>query len=85
MLTCYDCIHCDACSDTGDAGVSSLKEDVSKCKHFKNKKDFTIVGSARWKGAGMGDYYCSLCQEVVTGNEFKFCPHCGAKMDGGGE
>lgn len=43
MKTCYDCIHCEACSDAGDAGFSSLKEDVSKCKHFKNKADFVEV------------------------------------------
>ena len=43
MKTCYDCIHCDACSDAGDNGFSSLKEDVSKCKHFKNKADFVEV------------------------------------------
>lgn len=44
--------------------------------------DVVEVKEARWKGAGMGDYYCSLCQETVSGNEFKYCPHCGAKMDG---
>ena len=43
MKTCYDCIHCDACSNAGDNGFSSLKEDVSKCKHFKNKADFVEV------------------------------------------
>ena len=36
---------------------------------------------ARWKGAGMGDYYCSLCQHTTSGRT-KFCPECGAKMDG---
>ena len=41
------------------------------------------VQEARWKGAGMGDYYCSLCQETVSGNKFKYCPYCGAIMDGG--
>lgn len=35
---------------------------------------------ARWKGAGLGDYYCSLCQHTVSGRT-KFCPECGAKMD----
>ena len=35
---------------------------------------------ARWKGAGMGDYYCSLCQHTISGRT-KFCPECGAKMD----
>ncbi len=47
MKTCYDCIHCEACSDAGDEGFSSLKEDVSKCKHFKNKADFVEVCRCR--------------------------------------
>ena len=38
------------------------------------------VRTARWKGAGMGDYYCSTCQHL-TGHRTKFCPECGAKMD----
>ena len=42
-MTCYDCIHYDACSNAGDSGFSCLKEDVSKCKHFKNKADFVEV------------------------------------------
>ena len=45
---------------------------------FKLKK---AVVHGRWKGAGMGDYCCSLCSEVVSGNEHNFCPNCGAKMD----
>lgn len=36
--------------------------------------------SARWKGAGMGDYTCSLCDETVNGNDYKYCPNCGAYM-----
>ena len=49
-------------------------------------KDFPTVDAVevvhgRWKGAGMGDYFCSLCSEVVSGNEHNFCPNCGAKMD----
>jgi hypothetical protein len=35
---------------------------------------------ARWKGAGMGDYYCSLCCETVSGNRERYCPACGAEM-----
>ena len=45
------------------------------------KADVVEVKCARWKGAGMGDYYCSLCQHVVNGNELDECPCCGAKMD----
>lgn len=36
---------------------------------------------ARWKGAGMGDYMCSLCATVVSGNRYHYCPNCGARMD----
>lgn len=28
-------------------------------------------------------YKCSECGALVWGNDFNFCPHCGAKMDGG--
>ena len=35
----------------------------------------------RWKGAGMGDYMCSLCATVVSGNRYNYCPNCGARMD----
>lgn len=35
----------------------------------------------RWKGAGMGDYMCSWCATVVSGNRYHYCPNCGAKMD----
>ena len=34
----------------------------------------------RWEGAGMGDYYCSLCSEEISGNYHNFCPNCGADM-----
>lgn len=36
--------------------------------------------TARWKGAGMGDYYCSLCCKTVSGNRLRYCPRCGALM-----
>lgn len=36
----------------------------------------------RWKGEGMGDYSCSLCGKIVSGNHREECPNCHAKMDG---
>lgn len=39
------------------------------------------VKHGRWKAAGMGDYMCSLCAEVVSGNRYHYCPNCGARMD----
>lgn len=35
---------------------------------------------ARWKGAGFGDYMCSYCSTVVSGQPDE-CPECGALMD----
>lgn len=35
---------------------------------------------ARWKGWGMGDYYCSHCMEIVSGNRELRCPNCHALM-----
>ena len=34
---------------------------------------------ARWKGAGMGDYICSLCWEYGDVRSLR-CPHCNARM-----
>lgn len=50
--------------------------------------DVVEVRHGRWKGAGLGDYYCSLCNETYSiGAErvknWNNCPNCGAKMDGG--
>lgn len=45
--------------------------------------DVLGVREARWKGAGMGDYYCSLCCATYSGgDEFNYCPNCGARMKG---
>lgn len=38
------------------------------------------VVRGRWKGAGMGDYLCSVCDETVSGNSYRRCPYCGAHM-----
>lgn len=41
----------------------------------------TLRPKGRWKGEGFGDFSCSLCCEIVTGNEYNYCPNCGAKME----
>lgn len=33
--------------------------------------------------APIAAYECSECMALVSGGDFDFCPHCGAKMDGG--
>lgn len=29
-----------------------------------------------------GEFTCSICKETCVANKYKYCPHCGAKMDG---
>ena len=60
----------------------------ARCKHciyFEEQPVPTIeaepIKHGRWKGAGMGDYMCSWCGEVVSGNRYHYCPNCGARMD----
>ena len=83
MNTCYDCIHCEACSDAGDSGYSCLKEDVSKCKNFKNKADFVEVKHGKWI-YNVKYYSCSVCAgkrfNLLLGTDAEYCPYCGAKM-----
>ena len=28
-----------------------------------------------------GEFTCSICKEMCVTNKYKYCPHCGAKMD----
>ena len=59
------------------------EEEVAEMKRKLNnalQHHMEVKEWARWKGAGMGDYYCSLCQHQISGRT-KFCPECGAKMD----
>ena len=39
------------------------------------------IRKGRWKNAGMGDYMCSWCGEVVSGNKYTYCPYCGIPMN----
>lgn len=65
----------DYCGDTvawniGNAIKAVPAADVAEVRH------------GRWKGEGFGDYSCSLCCEIVSGNDHNYCPNCGARMDG---
>lgn len=54
------------------------------CMDYQCKRtctcEYVKVKHGRWKGAGMGDYMCSWCGEVVSGNRYHYCPNCGADM-----
>ena len=55
--------------------------------------DVAPVVRGRWSGAGFGElpkhapygWACSACGGISFNNEYIYCPHCGAKMDGGAE
>ena len=72
-----------------DALLNNLPDDLPYKASVKRvliqapTEDVVEVREGRWKGAGMGDYYCSLCCNTYSGgDEFNYCPNCGAKMDG---
>lgn len=58
------------------------REVAITCVKYAEAADVAPVKHGRWKGAGMGDYSCSLCCGLVSGNTYKFCPNCGADMRG---
>lgn len=63
------------------ADLTSLKELLEDCPTV----DAVEVVRGRWEKHGKHDWRCSVCKIGVpysfTGN--KYCPNCGAKMDGG--
>jgi hypothetical protein len=63
-VRCTKCIYVEDC-DT--------KEDRDGCYFGETER------TARWKGAGMGEYYCSFCCEVGDVRE-RECPNCHAQM-----
>ena len=77
MYTGYemcDGSHCCLGNDCTKCGTALGAAEAIQAAGYRKERE------ARWKGAGMGDYYCSLCQHTISGRT-KFCPECGAKMD----
>ncbi len=92
MKTCGQCTHytgggdwnlcCDIKHPTSKEKEQGLDfywghlcyEDTEACDAFEEE----IM--ARWKGASMGEYYCSHCSETVSGNRRLRCPNCNARM-----
>jgi rubrerythrin len=81
ILTDGGCADCTECS----------YNDRFNCKPMYDAELLYEAGyrkqsEARWKGAWLGDYYCSLCNATYSGgNEYNFCPNCGARMMKGDE
>lgn len=78
----------DAAAGWGDRGLPlAILEDIKTIP----AADVAEVRHGEWMWDGGVDmhYYCSLCHHNAYGNtgeiidgEYKYCPNCGAKMDG---
>lgn len=44
--------------------------------------DVAPVVHGQWECGEENTYWCSICDCAVLGNGYKYCPNCGAKMDG---
>lgn len=85
-------IGCRSCDSKNCSGCNLLTLEEMLCKgDFDCLMDESrsIVATpeslrpkGRWKGEGLGDYSCSLCTEIVSGNNYNYCHICGAKMEG---
>ncbi|MBQ9069931.1 MAG: hypothetical protein IJY23_01110 [Clostridia bacterium] len=62
---------------------SSCKEKLTVISHWNTDllkyKFIADDTEARWKGAGFGDYYCSICGSQKS-EQTSYCPDCGARM-----
>ena len=73
--------------------VGYSREDAADCIRYIDAADVAPVRHGRWVDRivdeneviqpWMKRYYCSECLEGGNQSWFKFCPNCGAKMDGG--
>lgn len=77
---CKDCINYDECL--------ACKVNAKECLLFKNKADFVEVKHGKWitrKSIHNEEFYvCSICG-TANDDIWRYCPNCGAKMDGGAE
>lgn len=78
---CHKCFHSCVCDEFLAHRTSYNKRCHYFVDYFVDVSSVSEIKRGRWKGAGMGDFACSLCSEVVSGNKYSYCPHCGAKMD----
>ena len=89
-MTCRDCFKFSDCMEwesTKYYGLDACCNNVeSVCEDFKNKADFVEVKHGYWitrKSIHKEEFYvCSACASA-TDDIWRYCPNCGAKMDGG--
>lgn len=97
MATCKDCIYWESCRRMLEAFNPEFKGKKltfkSTCVIFKNKTEFAEVKHGKWIPVqytyfGLKRYECSECmddeywQKRYVEHKEKYCPNCGARMDG---
>lgn len=92
MATCKDCIHERVCFALIKSGLpyDDLLPAEAFCMTFKNKADVVEVRHSYWQCSNVRmssrDITCRYCHRTETisngSEDFEYCPHCGAKMDG---
>ena len=83
--TCKDCFHYKACKEGANRnGFWDIRYTEQECKHFLPASDVVEVKHAKWEINSDGYYpYCVRCKtEPKNGLMSKYCPECGAVMDG---
>lgn len=93
MATCRGCVGYKFCS-RGRNGQTNFYGAVNACNNveylchdFKSTADVAEVKHGEWIGkpiAGRANIKCSVCGCVFLCQSglWKYCPNCGAKMDG---
>lgn len=69
------------------APMQEQKDILVKCIKKVNEQptaDIKEVKHGKWEVFGLRNPLCSLCYKYNY-EKSDFCPHCGAKMDGGNE
>ena len=89
-MTCKDCIHYEICQIMSEQyGISKVPS--CQCGFFKPSADVVEVRHGHWIEKpnpwgqdGSHTYICSECNERISvlGTPLRYCPFCGAKMDG---
>lgn len=82
ILETYDGKHYECESIEGAEKLGPSIEDFKKIRLCE--EEFQTVNHGKWIICSDGYYpYCSECKHEPQGREMtKFCPNCGAKMDG---
>lgn len=91
----YVDIECDAVTEVLPRRAFKTRQDIQDFLDNIPTVDVVPVRHGRWVDRivdeneviqpWMKRYYCSECLEGGNQSWFKFCPNCGAKMDGGAD